>query len=70
MSELIQFGESQLLSVRETAHCLGVSRRTLERIVSRGQFPPPLKIGAKSLYTAADIESHIAKLVAARLVNR
>lgn len=66
MTELIQFGESRLLSVREAAHSLGVSRRTLERLVSRKQFPPPMKIGSKSLYLVEDIEVYVEKLKAAR----
>jgi predicted DNA-binding transcriptional regulator AlpA len=52
----------RLRSVRETAHRLGVSRRTLEREVCRKKFPPPLKIGSKSLYFVTDVECYVAKL--------
>jgi excisionase family DNA binding protein len=55
-------GGSPLLSVRETAQRLGIARRTLEREVSRRKFPPPLKIGSKSLYAESDVEAYIAKL--------
>jgi predicted DNA-binding transcriptional regulator AlpA len=51
-----------LLTVRETARRLGIARRTLEREVARGNFPSPVKIGAKSLYFIEDIQSYLAKL--------
>ena len=60
------FGESQMLSVREAAHRLGVSRRTLERLVNRKQFPPPMKIGVKSLYLVEDIQAFVEKLKQSR----
>lgn len=34
-----------LLNKREVAQALGLSTRTLERLVSLRQFPPPLKLG-------------------------
>jgi excisionase family DNA binding protein len=67
MSPLAQYGERELLSVREAAHRLGVSRRTLERLVNRREFPPPLKIGTKSLYATSDLKAYVEKLFTARL---
>lgn len=55
-----------LLSVHEAARRLGVSRRTLEREVCRKKFPPPMKIGSKSLYLVADVERYVRMLVAER----
>jgi predicted DNA-binding transcriptional regulator AlpA len=57
---------NRLLSVKETAIRLGVARRTLEREVSRKKFPPPVKIGAKSLYFVSDVEQYLTALRAAR----
>lgn len=67
MSEALQ--EEALLSVRDTARRLGVSRRTLEREVSRGKFPPPMKIGTKSVYGLSDLRAYIEKLKASRGVR-
>lgn len=53
---------SQLISVVEAAKRLGIARRTLEREVCRKRFPPPVKIGSKSLYFVADLERYLAGL--------
>ena len=63
-------GEVYLLSVRETARRLGVARRTIEREVSRRRFPPPLKIGSKSVYRVTDIERYVRTLVEERNSKR
>ena len=59
-------GESRLLSVKQAAQRLGVCRRTLEREVCRKKFPPPMKIGRKSVYLVSDVERYLAKLLAER----
>jgi len=59
-------GGNQLISVSEAAKRLGIVRRTLERQVSRKNFPPPLKIGAKSLYAVSDVEAYVRKLMEQR----
>jgi excisionase family DNA binding protein len=56
------FEETRLFSVKATATHLGISRRTLERLYSRGDFPFPMKIGRKSLFTSDDIKVFVAKL--------
>lgn len=66
MEKVIHSEENRLLSVKETAHRLGVSRRTLERQVANGAFPGPLKVGCKSLFFVADVEAYFAKLRAQR----
>ena len=55
-------GESRLRSVKEAARRLGVCRRTLEREVCRKKFPPPMKIGAKSVYCVSDVDAYVARL--------
>jgi predicted DNA-binding transcriptional regulator AlpA len=57
---------NQLISVNEAAKRLGIVRRTLERQVSRRNFPQPLKIGAKSLYAVSDVEAYVRKLMEQR----
>ena len=66
MSSVQSTEGSRLLSVRETAHRLGVSRRTLEREVCRKKFPPPMKIGSKSVYLVSDVETYVDQLKAVR----
>lgn len=56
----------RLLSVSATAERLGIARRTLEREVCRKKFPPPLKIGSKSLYLVSDVDRYVANLRAKR----
>ena len=66
MKSSIQTESTLLLPVKETARRLGISRRTLEREVSRRKFPPPMKIGAKSLYHVSDVERYVTALLAMR----
>jgi excisionase family DNA binding protein len=56
-------GGSYLISKNEAAKRLGIHRRTLEREVSRKHFPPPLKIGSKSLYAVSEVEAYVTKLM-------
>lgn len=69
MNELIQNGERELYPVKDAAYRLGVSRRTLERLVVQGRFPRPVKCGRKSLYSASDLKAYARELVATRLDN-
>ena len=57
---------SRLLTVKEAAHRLGVCRRTLEREVCRKKFPPPMKIGKKSVYLVSDVNAYVDRLQQAR----
>ena len=58
--------EECLLSVADTAKRLGVCRRTLEREVASGKFPPPVKARGKSLFFLSDVLRHFEQLKAAR----
>jgi predicted DNA-binding transcriptional regulator AlpA len=44
---------------RELAQRLGISRKTLQKWRSLGMGPPYLKLGAKVVYRAEDIEAYI-----------
>ena len=55
----------QLLTLDDAAKRLSVSRRTIEREISAGHFPRPLKIGRATRVTAAAIHAYIQKLSAA-----
>jgi predicted DNA-binding transcriptional regulator AlpA len=54
--------ELWLLSIQEDSGRLGICRRTLEREISRGRFPRPLKIGKASRWEVGDVVAYIEKL--------
>ena len=51
-----------LLTLGEVALSLSVSKRTLERLIAGGAFPPPLKIGRSSRVPREDISSYLEQL--------
>ncbi len=40
--------EDRLLNVKEVSALLGVSRTTLHRLVSAGNFPKPVRVGKRA----------------------
>ena len=59
MKEINNF---KLISVKEAAKLMAISRRTLERLVSAGDLPRPLKIGGCSRFRINDITGYIEKM--------
>ena len=57
--------QPQLLSLDDAAKRLSVSRRTIEREISAGRFPRPLKIGRSTRVPLAALQAYIDKLSAA-----
>ncbi|MBL9215391.1 MAG: helix-turn-helix domain-containing protein [Opitutaceae bacterium] len=62
----IDEGIYHLLTLMEAATCLGVSRRTLERMIAEGQFPPPVKIRRSSKVLRSDVQAYLTKAVRTR----
>lgn len=58
--------QEQLVSVRALASRLGLSTRGVYRLVARGQFPPPVKVGGASRWCESDLEEYLSRLKAAR----
>ena len=56
----------RLINVRETATRLGLSVRTIWKLVSTGKLAPPLKIGAARRWRETDITAYIERLSEAR----
>ena len=56
----------RLVSDREAARLLGVSRSSWWRRVADGTMPPPLKIGGATRWRADEIEAAIERLAAGR----
>ena len=51
-----------LLTLPQAAGTLAISKRTLERLIARGVFPRPVKIGRASRVSHSDIESFLEQL--------
>ena len=52
----------QLLTLPQAAGLLAVCTRTLDRLISRKEFPPPLKIGRSSRVSLADVNAYLNRL--------
>ena len=63
MVNLKQQGRGQvLLRVRDVAETLGVSKRTVWRLVSGGRLPQPVAIGRCKRWRQADVEQFVEGL--------
>jgi predicted DNA-binding transcriptional regulator AlpA len=51
-----------LLTVEDLERLLRVDKRTVARLVQRGQLPKPLKLGGGNRWKAVDIEQAIDRL--------
>lgn len=59
--------QTELLSAREVCKIAGFSHATLYRLVKRGRFPKPIKIGLAAVRWRADeLATHIENLSNAR----
>ena len=56
-----------LITLEQAAQRLTISRRTLERLISAGEFPSPLKIGRASRLAVEDIDIYCAQLRSRRV---
>ena len=50
----------QLLTAKDVCDVLRVHRCTLYRLIERGEFAPPLKIGSTSRWRTADVEAYVS----------
>lgn len=58
--------EHLLLTLKQAAQRLAISKRTLERQIASGHFPAPVKIGRASRVAADDVTQYCTKLVQSR----
>ena len=59
MKEINNF---KLISVKDAAKLMSISRRTVERLVSAGDLPRPVKIGKSSRFRIRDIIDYIERM--------
>lgn len=51
-----------LCTKEEAAAALAINKRTLDRLIAAGKFPPPLKLGRASRFSHADIAGFLERL--------
>ena len=66
VSSLPALDPDHLLTLPDAASRLSISKRTLERLISAGDFPSPLKIGRSSRIASRDLAAYLEKLRRAR----
>lgn len=49
--------QESLLSAVEVAELLGCSRKTVYRLVHRGELPPPIHVGVLARWSVDDVEA-------------
>jgi excisionase family DNA binding protein len=47
------------VSLDAAATALGVSKRTIQRLIAAGEFPKPIKVGAVSRVLVEDLDRYI-----------
>lgn len=52
----------KLYSMQEVSRMLGLSVRSIYRLVDRGELPPPVKVGGSSRFFASDLDAYYEKL--------
>lgn len=57
--------ESRLLRLKEVSYRVGLSRSTIYRKISEGQFPRPLQLSARAVaWPEGEIDTFISEIVA------
>ena len=51
----------RLIPLAVAADALAVNKRTLQRLIAAGEFPPPVKVGATSRIRVVDLERYIER---------
>lgn len=60
----------RLLTLRQVAQALAVSRRTVERLIAAGEFPRPIKIGNASRVPEDVFRAYLAHLQTKATTNQ
>lgn len=62
MATNVQSGDGQLITVRDVAQRLAISRRQVWRLVQKGELNRPRKIGRSSRWLARDVVDFIQRI--------
>ena len=60
--KLSEFINEQLIGLREFAELLGVTPRTVYRLIQGGHFPKPVKVGHSVRFPVSDVQAYIERL--------
>jgi len=55
-------GQERLIRLPSTLSMVGIGRSTLYDLISKGRFPPPLKIGRIALWRESEVQQWISEL--------
>jgi predicted DNA-binding transcriptional regulator AlpA len=61
-TKIAELPESALLDESALADVLGVSKRTIRRMVRRFELPPPIRFAGRSTWICGRVLSHIKKM--------
>ncbi|MCH6256781.1 helix-turn-helix domain-containing protein [Puniceicoccaceae bacterium K14] len=61
--------QDQLISIKIVASRLDLSTRGVYRLIARGDFPRPVKVGGASRFYESDLGGYLNRLKAARKSN-
>lgn len=55
-----------LLVIGDVRVFCGISKPTIYRLIAKGEFPPPVKVGRRSLWLADELEAWVHMLATLR----
>lgn len=58
--------KERLVSIREVSSRLGLSIRAVYRLIARGEFPRPVKVGGATRFYESDVGEYLIRLRAVR----
>lgn len=65
MNALQEVVSTKLLTSKQVAKAIGVTPRTLSRMVCTGEFPEPIRRNSRWVrWTSTDLDSYLSKLIA------
>lgn len=56
----------RLISLGEVTRRIGQSRWTVNRLIAEGKFPPPVRIGNRTMFEDGEVSAYVEGLLAAR----
>ena len=57
-----QVTQETLIPIGKVASCLGLSNRAVYRLVAKGEYPPPVKVGGATRFYKSDLTDYLNRL--------